>query len=100
MNLLAAKHGYETVNESSDANNLGFSMQVYKKTKMTSIESVDIKFDNSTKTDRIMVKSLSSNWYFLAGTVKHEMSVIGVGETFVLAYANCVELQKLKLYFR
>ena len=35
----------------------------------------------------------------MAGTVKHEMSVIGVGETFVLAYANCVELQKLKLYF-
>ena len=27
------------------------------------------------------------------------MSVIGVGETFVLVYANCAELQKLKLYF-
>ena len=46
-----------------------------------------------------MVKSFIK-LVFLAGTVKHEMSVIGVGETFVLAYANCVELQKLKLYFR
>ena len=99
VNKLAEKHGYETINVSSDVNNLGFSMQMYKKRKINQSESITVPFENSAKQIEPWLKRFHQINIFLNEMTGHEMSILGVGETFILAYANCPGLRKLKLHF-